>query len=42
MKTATAAVRQNKIAQTEVIREIIHTGSTKAQIIVGRTPRERR
>ena len=42
MKTATAAVRQNKIAQMEVIREIIRKGSTKAQIIVGRTPKERR
>ena len=31
----------NKIAQMEVIREIIRKGSTEAQIIVGRTPRER-
>jgi len=42
MKIATEAVRQNKIAQVEVIRGIIRKGSTKAQIIVGRTPRERR
>ena len=42
MKTATAAVRQNKIAPMEVIREIIRKGSTKTQIIVGRTARERR
>ena len=42
MKTATAAVRQNKIAPMEVIREMIRKGSTKAQVTVGRTARERR
>ena len=42
MKTVTAVVRQKKIAQMEVIRDsIIRKGSTEAQIIVGRTPRER-
>ena len=43
MKTVTAVVRQKKIAQMEVIRDsIIRKGSTEAQIIVGRTPKERR
>ena len=42
MRSATKAIRQKKAAQVEASREIIRTGSTAAQMNVGRMASERR